>query len=164
MANFETDITLDVLDLFYALPKQKQYKLIKEVLSNLDSDELNNLIPQNNTDIVRLNYLNEVCNTNYTSLDVVYWSGISQHQKLSEDFIREFKNDVDWDYISSYQRLSEDFIREFQDRVNWYWISIFQKLSENFIREFKDKVNWGYISLYQKLSEEFKKEFQDKLK
>ena len=34
MANFETDVTLDVLDLFYALPKQKQYKLKKNKLYN----------------------------------------------------------------------------------------------------------------------------------
>lgn len=40
MANFETEINIDVLDLVYSLPKQKQIKLIKELLSNLDSNEL----------------------------------------------------------------------------------------------------------------------------
>ena len=28
------------------------------------------------------------------------WIKISMHKKLSEDFIREFKDKVDWDYIS----------------------------------------------------------------
>ena len=110
MANFETDITLDVLDLFHTLPKPKQYKLIKEVLSNLNSDELNKLIPQNNADIDKLNYLNEELNTDYTSLDEVNWDKISAYQKLSEDFIREFKDKVNWDKISQYQKLSESFI------------------------------------------------------
>ncbi len=47
-----------------------------------------------------------------------------------------------------YQKLSENFIREFKDKVNWYNISYSQKLSENFIREFKDNVNWNSISQF----------------
>ena len=81
-----------------------------------------------------------------------------RNNKLSEDFIREFKDKVDWGSISEYQKLSEDFIREFQDKVNWYYISEYQKLSEDFIKEFKNKVDWYLIFKYQKLSEKFKKE------
>ena len=88
---------------------------------------------------------------------------ISRYQKLSLDFIREFKNKVNWTYILKYQKLSEDFIREFKDKVNWDWISQYQKLSEDFIREFKNKVNWTYILKYQKLSEDFIREFKDKV-
>ncbi len=33
--------------------------------------------------------------------------------------VKEFKDEVDWSYISEYQRLSEDFIREFKDKVIW---------------------------------------------
>ena len=50
-------------------------------------------------------------------------------------------NNVNWDYISFSQKLSEDFIREFKDKVDWDYISYYQKLSQDFIREFKDKVN-----------------------
>jgi hypothetical protein len=91
--------------------------------------------------------------------DNVNWYDISLYQKLSENFIREFKDKVKWDWISISQNLSEDFIREFKDKVNWNNIFIHQKLSETFIKEFKDKVNWNWISEYQKLSEEFIKEF-----
>ena len=90
----------------------------------------------------------------------VNWDWISAYQKLSEDFIREFKDSVDWDYISQYQKLSEDFIREFKGSVNWSDISEYQKLSEDFIREFKGSVKWSFISKYQKLSEEFILEFK----
>ena len=90
--------------------------------------------------------------------DEVYWYNISKYQKLSENIIREFQDKVDWDYISLNQKLSEKFIREFKDKVNWYNISKYQKLSEKFIREFKDKVDWDYISKYQKISKEFIKE------
>ena len=64
-----------------------------------------------------------------------------------------------WDYISLFQKLSEDFIREFKDRVNWIYISYYQTLSEYFIREFKDKVDWIMISHCQDLSEDFIREF-----
>ena len=110
-----------------------------------------------------LEFLNKELNANYESLEGINWEYISEHQKLSEDFIREFQDKVDWEYISAYQKLSEDFIREFQDEVNWYEISKNQKLSEDFIREFQDKVDWNWISLNQKLSEDFIKEFQDKV-
>jgi hypothetical protein len=164
MANFETEINVNVLDLVYSLPKQKQIKLIKELLSNLDSNELNKLIPQNNTDNDRINFLNKELNSNYKSLYEVDWVSISKDKILSESFIREFQDDVDWGWISQYQTLSEEFIREFQDDVDWYWISYKQKLSENFIREFADKVDWRWISVQQTLSEDFKREFQDKIK
>ena len=87
------------------------------------------------------------------------WSWISLNQKLSENFIREFKDSVDWYWISINQRLSEEFIREFKDRVTWDWISRYQTLSENFIREFKDRVDWYWISANQTLSAKFIKEF-----
>ena len=40
---------------------------------------------------------------------------ISEKQKLSEDFIREFKNKVNWGYILREQNLSRSFIKEFKD-------------------------------------------------
>ena len=85
----------------------------------------------------------------------VNWSRISEYQKLSEEFIREFKDQVNWDYISCYQKLSEEFIREFKDQVNWSLISRCQKLSEEFIREFEltiDPDNWLYWTDEQKIS------------
>ncbi len=93
----------------------------------------------------------------------INWVNISRYQILSKDFIREFKDKVDWYYISKSQILSEDFIKEFKNRVNWDIICKCQELSENFIRECKDEVNWIYISKYQKLSEDFIREFKDKV-
>ena len=95
--------------------------------------------------------------------DNVIWYWVSQHQHLSEDFIREFKDRVHWGCISDYQNLSEDFIREFKDRVDWACISAYQHLSEDFIREFQDRVDWDCISIYQRLSEDFIREFKDRV-
>ena len=40
----------------------------------------------------RLKFLNKELDTNYNSLDDVNWDCISAYQKLSEDFIKKFKN------------------------------------------------------------------------
>jgi hypothetical protein len=97
--------------------------------------------------------------------DDVIWYLISKNQKLSEDFIREFEDFVDWDYISMHQKLSEDFIREFQHMLSWYAISSYQMISENFIREFHNEVNWFYISSNSNfvLSEKFLLDFKNKI-
>ena len=62
------------------------------------------------------------------------------NQKILYEFIQT-NNDVNWYYISAHQKLSENFIREFQNKVNWDNISYNQKLSENFKKEFKYKLN-----------------------
>jgi hypothetical protein len=68
-------------------------------------------------------------------------------------------------FISDHQKLSEDFIREFQDKVSLYNISGYQTLSENFIREFQNKIDWINISYNKKLqvSDKFCEEFDKKL-
>lgn len=118
------------------------------------------------------------------------WSVISEHVKLSEDFISKFADMVDWTKISEYQTLSESFIERFADRVNWREISFYQNLSDAFTTKFYDKLDinrviensssisedfirsntdkmteysWCRISYARKLSEEFIREFQDKL-
>jgi hypothetical protein len=103
-------------------------------------------------------------NSNKIDLNKLYWYHISINQKLSESFIREFKDKVYWSSISEYQNLSESFITEHKDKVWWDRISCFQKLSESFISEHKDKVSWYDISQYQKLSESFISEHKDKVK
>lgn len=85
----------------------------------------------------------------------IYWWSISEDQKLSEGFIREFQTKVDWWGISRYQILSEEFIEKFQDKVCWYWISRNQELSEKFIEKFQDLVNWNLVLRYQKLPKNF---------
>ena len=60
--------------------------------------------------------------------------------------IEEFKDKVNWDYISSYQKLSESFIKEFKDKVDKKLykainreISYQQKLKE--VKEYCEKYN-----------------------
>ena len=95
--------------------------------------------------------------------DEVNWNLISIYQHLSEDIIREFSDKVDWGFISMDKHLSEDFIREYKHEVGWFCVSKFQRLSEDFIREFKGLVSWGCISKYQRLSEDFIREFKNRV-
>ena len=92
----------------------------------------------------------------------VDWTYISRspESNLSEDFMREFKYNIDWSYALIHQKMSENFIREHKDFVNWCSISKYQKLSEDFIREFADKVDWNMIFEYQNISENFINEFK----
>ena len=101
---------------------------------------------------------NKILGTNYED-----WETLSEHRGLTEDFIREFADNVWWGNISEYQHLSEDFIREFKDRVDWDWIAKYQRLSKNFIREFKDDIYMGLIadSWQYKSTEEKKKAVMD---
>lgn len=93
----------------------------------------------------------------------IKWKKVSAYPNLSEDFIREFENELDWSEMSYNQKFTETFIREFSHKVDWHGIGCSQKISEDFIREFKDKeFNWLHFIKYQKVSEDFIREFQDK--
>ena len=83
----------------------------------------------------RLEFLNKELGTDLISINGIDWYYISEHKKLSEEFIREFQDKFDWESISINQKLSEDFIREFKDKIDWKVVSSHQKLSEDFIRE-----------------------------
>ena len=91
------------------------------------------------------------------------WFEFSKIHLLTEEFIREFQEQLFWNLISRYSVFSEDFIREFQDRVDWASVSLNQKLSSNFIREFKDRLYWKEISIAQELTNDTLIEFKDKI-
>jgi hypothetical protein len=90
------------------------------------------------------------------------------YKKYSEEEIRKVINKLDyydWYYISINQKLSENFIREFKNKINWINISRYQKLSEDFIRDFQDKIDWLNIRYNEELqvSDKFCEEFDEKI-
>ena len=85
---------------------------------------------------------------------LIDWKGISNNQKLSFNFIKQYKNKLDWEKLCLNKKieLNIKLIREFQDIIDWNYISKnknyiskFKKLDEKFIIEFQDKLNWFYI-------------------
>ena len=87
------------------------------------------------------------------------WTDASYYLNLSEEFIREFKNEVDWENISAFQILTENFIREFKGLVYWPYISGKQELSFNFIREFEHLIDWDLHFYHQDIPFEIMKTF-----
>ena len=66
-------------------------------------------------------------------------------QQVVEADIKDIQK-IDWDIVSVRQKLSEGFIKEFKDKANWFNISSNQTLSESFVREFQEKVKWDEVS------------------
>lgn len=92
------------------------------------------------------------------------WKGISQHQHLTESFIREIKDYVHWSKIVIFQNISDSFLEEFKDRIDWNTISNFEgDLSEEFIDKYKDYLNWHSVCTRQILSEQFMRDHIDYL-
>lgn len=80
------------------------------------------------------------------------WLAISVYPNLTEEFIREFSNELDWFYISEHE-LSESFIKEFSHKVNWNKIWRYQSnLSNSFIIEFRNHIEWNYLYEYHNIS------------
>lgn len=70
---------------------------------------------------------------------------LSQFVKLSENFIRKYKNDVIWTRISHHQKLSIDFIIEFENEICFYDLSYNKYLDLNIIRLYPSKIEYNNI-------------------
>lgn len=77
-------------------------------------------------------------------LDYLDFRNIINYGHVSEQFLRENIDNIkfNWQDVCLHQKLSEDFIREFKDKVDWNVISFYQKMSNKFILEFKDYLDW----------------------
>ena len=76
------------------------------------------------------------------------WEDICIDYTLSEEFIREFQDQIDWRNVSTYQKMTENFIREFEDKVCWYRVPTSQSLSDRFVIEYNNKVDWEFYFYY----------------
>lgn len=65
--------------------------------------------------------------------------GMWFRQKLSEQFLEDYINEVNWAFVSRYQDLSEAFIEKYSKNVKWGSIFAFQALSPDFILKYKNK-------------------------
>jgi hypothetical protein len=54
---------------------------------------------------------------NVDSFDYIPWHFVSAYGELSDDFMREYKIELNWAYISHYQKLSYEFIYEFRNKL-----------------------------------------------
>jgi len=108
--------------------------LTKQQLFDLQI-KYSNIVPKNGSGKVIKNWW----------YDEYAWLNVCLNFKLSNDFLRDFKDYLVWSAISYYQSLSEDTIREFKDYVIWKTIVRQQYLSPKFIDEM---ISEGYIKDY----------------
>lgn len=89
------------------------------------------------------------------------WIDGDDYDKSVRRRFAEDPTSVDWEIISVSYRLSEKFMREFKDYLNWKSIQRYgwEYLSENFIREFRDK--FPNVVLYEEQLPENRKDLQD---
>lgn len=74
------------------------------------------------------------------------WDAMACYLVLSEDFIDYFFDYLNKSYISQHQMLSEGFIRIHRNELDWVWLSMYQSdWSLDFLKEFKQFINWQTI-------------------
>ena len=65
-------------------------------------------------------------------LNFITWPYVSKEVELSEEFIKQYNDDVKWDIISEYQNLSEKFILENFFMLNKGMLQKNKHLSDDF--------------------------------
>ena len=87
-------------------------------------------------------------------------------EKASDDFIWEYKDEVDWEIIMLYKKnITQNFVARFKDHLEWSTLCRIYRdqFSYDFIEDYEDYVDWKYISKKQDLSMEFIDKYMDKL-
>jgi hypothetical protein len=82
-------------------------------------------------------------------LTYIDWHIISNINKLSEEFIREFEDSVHWSAIFAQQNLSDDFLIEFQETLDWS--SYFMNAQSSFciMKKFITKTDSSYFQYFK---------------
>lgn len=94
--------------------------------------------------------------TDWWLYDSLVCNAVISHQKVSENFIRTYKDKLKWCSVTKYQTLSEDFIKEMRDYVDWALVLDYQKLSLDFICKMKYYFNETQIILSENIPAEYK--------
>lgn len=141
-------------------------------LDLLKEEKINESELREYNDIIQDNVLNNV---------------VFQFQKVSLDYLREHKNDVEWGTFNYNYFKNEHEAEEFKDKIDWITLSrrnvhfseqFYDKYKEKwdwavllkhnqfsmkFLRDHLDYLDWEEVSYDQELEMDFIEEFKDKL-
>ena len=87
-------------------------------------------------------------------------------EKASDDFIWEYREEVDWEIIMLYRKnITKNFVARFKDHLDWstFCRNFRDQFDYDFIEDYEDYVDWKYISKKPELSMEFIDKYMDKL-
>jgi hypothetical protein len=91
------------------------------------------------------NKISEVCNLSLSFKERYFKKlnkdNLSFFQKLEEEFIEEFENELCWCYISMNQLLSERFLKKYEKRISWFLFSSLNKgITEKIFLSFRNQL------------------------
>jgi len=100
----------------------------------------------------------------YLNIEDITELSMTTYSNLSDDFITEYKDNINWDrmilYISTQSDSFDNHTKVIEDKNLWSVISA-NDLSIDFIRQWKDKLDWSYLSMVKCFTDEEKEEFSD---
>lgn len=106
-----------------------------------------------------------------TFISVFNTVDILKHQKLSEKFIIKlisrrdnYAKSAKLNGVACQQKLSDKFIKKYKNNFNWYYVCKFQKLSESLMEECFHLLDIATVIKYQQLSESFIEKHLDTIK
>lgn len=80
-------------------------------------------------------------------------------QRLEEDFIVEFAEELDWDVITDIQIKDQEFLEKYDFKVNFDIISNKMKFDDsldyNFFLKYKENLDWSKIARWDYIAEDF---------
>jgi hypothetical protein len=80
-------------------------------------------------------------------------------QRLEEDFIVEFAEELDWDCITGIQNKDQEFLEKYDFKINFNIVSDKMKfdnsLDYNFFLKYKDNLDWTKIARWDYIAEDF---------
>lgn len=90
-----------------------------------------------------------------------YFYDVVKKYKVSDEFLRYYAErdmiyGADWWPVHT-QKLTEQFIRDYRSRLDWMWICIHQPMTEEFMYEMEDSIGtcWNYVAENQVMSDQF---------
>ena len=127
-------ILIEFMDRYELLEKtHKQIMKLPSVLNELNRETIDNTISEISEKVIYKN--------------VEKWL-------IVKDYIEKYQNEVDWINISAYQKLSEEFIRRFKDKINFKWLKENENISEEirnidyfFVYNVNDKPTYKFLDI-----------------
>ncbi|HYG53406.1 MAG TPA: hypothetical protein VD905_21060 [Flavobacteriales bacterium] len=96
--------------------------------------------------------------------DRLNWKNMCMYQRFSEDQMREFSGYFDWNcwnYIWMHQKISPEFLNDYKVHIQWQSLSMNHKLTNEDLETYKENILWeSLIGLGRGLSEEQLKKFE----
>ncbi len=139
-------------------------------------EEVQDKIQENIDLIVEFQFLPEEFITQYVENrdpKDVKWRSLCKRQRLTEDFMRKYKDHLDWHLVSQEQWMTLEFIMEFVDidengvGIHWEVLPTNQELeyllNDGFVILFQNKDIWGNIGWIRNMTEECVERFKDKI-